>query len=84
MNVVEGRINMLVAKPAEYRQFGHILMLSAWGFVIAISSFLFLYIGYWIDKIFNTAPTFMLGLFFLAILLTIGRLYQDAWARKNK
>ena len=75
---------MLATKRTDYRQFGHILMLSAWGFVIAISSFLFLYIGYWIDKTFNTAPTFMLGLFFLAILLTIGRLYQEAWAKKNQ
>ncbi len=75
---------MLAAKPTGQRQFAQILMLSAWGFVIAISSFLFLYVGYWLDKIFNTAPTFMLGLFFLAVFLTVGRLYQDAWAKKNQ
>ncbi|MDD5533581.1 MAG: AtpZ/AtpI family protein, partial [Syntrophales bacterium] len=62
----------------QITQYSHILILSAWGFAIAISSFLFLYIGYWLDKVFNTAPTFMLGLFFLAVFLCIGRLYQDA------
>ncbi len=72
---------MLIAR--NQRELGHILMMSAWGFVIAISSFCFLYVGYWLDKMLNTAPTFMLGLFFLAIFLTIGRLYQDAWVKKN-
>ncbi|MDD2673181.1 MAG: AtpZ/AtpI family protein [Syntrophales bacterium] len=67
----------------QITQYSHILILSAWGFAIAISSFLFLYIGYWLDKVFNTAPTFMLGLFFLAVFLCIGRLYQDAWQRRN-
>jgi F0F1-type ATP synthase assembly protein I len=64
-------------------QYTHILMLSAWGFAIAICSFLFLYVGYWLDRMFDTAPMFMLGLFLLAVFLCIGRLYQDAWARRN-
>ena len=72
---------MLIAKN---RQFGHILILSSWGFAIAISSFCFLYLGYWLDRVFNTAPTFMLGLFFLAIFLTIGRFYREAWMRRNQ
>jgi len=73
---------MIMARN-QITQYSHILILSAWGFAIAISSFLFLYIGYWLDKVFNTAPTFMLGLFFLAVFLCIGRLYQDAWQRRN-
>lgn len=75
----------MIAKFAnEPRQIGQILMLSTWGFVIAISSFLFLYIGYQLDKLFSTAPAFMIGFFFLAVFLAVGRLYQEAWRRKNR
>jgi len=68
-------------KTSAYSQ---ILLLSAWGFVIVISSFLFLYVGYWLDGKLNTAPSFMLGLFMLAIFLCIGRFYQEAWLKKGK
>ncbi len=64
-------------------QYGPILMLSAWSFAIVIASFLFLYIGYQVDKWLNTPPTFMFGLFFLALVTSIGRLYQEAWRRKK-
>ena len=63
--------------------YSSILLLSAWGFVIAIASFLFLYAGYWLDQILSTSPAFMLGLFFLAVLISIWRLYQEAWQRRN-
>jgi len=46
-----------------------------------IASMLFLYVGYLIDEMLHTPPTFMLGLFFLGLLLCIGRLYKDAWDR---
>jgi F0F1-type ATP synthase assembly protein I len=65
-------------------EYGTIMMLSAQGFVIAIASFLFLYIGHMLDDILGTAPNFMLGLFFLALVTTIGRLYQEAWKKINK
>ena len=58
-------------------------MLSSWGFVIVIASFLFLYAGYKLDEFLGTSPNFMLGLFFLAIFLCIGRLYQDAWLKRK-
>jgi len=33
----------------------------------------------------NTAPSFMFGLFLLAIMLCVGRLYREAWIiRGNK
>jgi F0F1-type ATP synthase assembly protein I len=64
--------------------YSSIILLSAWGFVIAIASFLFLYAGYWLDQIFSTSPTFMLGLFFLALFISIWRLYQEAWHRRNR
>ena len=63
--------------------FGNIMILSAWGFAIVISSFLFLYVGYQIDRLLNTAPSFMFGLFLLAIMLCVGRLYRDAWMMRS-
>jgi uncharacterized membrane protein YqjE len=55
-----------------------ILQISVWGFVIVASSFMFLYVGRWIDTRFNTEPSFMFGLFLLAIGLCIWRLYGEA------
>lgn len=55
-----------------------ILQISVWGFVIVFSSFMFLYVGRWIDTKFNTEPSFMFGLFILAIFLCIWRLYGEA------
>ncbi len=75
---------MMTRTHREMQTFGTILMLSAWGFAIAIASFLFLYIGYHIDRLLGTSPTFMIGLFFLAVFLTIGRLYQVAWAKRKE
>jgi hypothetical protein len=63
--------------------YSSILLLSAWGFVIAIASFLFLYAGYWLDQLFSTSPAFMLGLFILAIMISVWRLFQEAWQRRN-
>jgi len=67
-----------------YHQYQHIMVISAWGFVIAFASFLFLYLGLKIDQYFGTAPNFMFGMFFLALFLTIGRLYQEAWQRRKE
>ncbi|MDQ5984657.1 MAG: hypothetical protein CSYNP_00352 [Syntrophus sp. SKADARSKE-3] len=67
----------------QMHQLGPILMLSAWGFVIVVTSLLFLYIGHLLDEWLGTAPNFMLGLFFLAIVTTIGRLYQEAWIKRK-
>jgi len=76
---------MLVAKTAARGALDlrNTFALSAWGFVIAIASFLFLYAGWWLDEKFNTAPNFMLGLFLLGIFLCVGRLYQEAWLRRG-
>ena len=61
--------------------FSHIFVIGAWGFAIVIASMLFLWVGHLIDEMLNTPPTFMLGLFFLALVLCIGRLYKEAWDR---
>ena len=63
---------------------GPILMLSAWGLAIVVASFLFLYVGHLLDQWLGTEPNFMLGLFFLAIVTTIGRLYQEAWLKRKE
>ena len=54
--------------------FSHVLVVGAWGFAIVIASMLFLYAGHLIDEMLNTLPTFMPGMFFLALVLCIGRL----------
>ena len=68
------------ARPRQV-DFSHILVIGSWGFAIVIASMLALYMGYLLDEMLQTPPTFMLGLFFLALLLCIGRLYKDAWDR---
>jgi len=55
-----------------------LLTISAWGFVMVISSFIFLYIGRLIDLMLNTEPNFMLGLMVLSIFFCISRLYKEA------
>ncbi len=55
-----------------------ILAFSAWGFVIVAGSFLSFWIGLLIDEQLRSEPYFMFGLFFLAILFTVGRLWQKA------
>ncbi|MGD0022796.1 MAG: AtpZ/AtpI family protein [Smithellaceae bacterium] len=67
----------------QFTKVGEILMLSAWGFAMVISSFLFLYVGYLVDEILGTTPNFMLASFFLAICLCIWRLYQEAWKKRK-
>jgi hypothetical protein len=64
-------------KMAQKKNLSQIIMLSAWGFTLVVSSFLFLYVGRWIDVRFNTEPAFMIGLFILAITLCVGRIYMD-------
>jgi len=61
-----------------------IIEITAWGFTIAIASFIFFYAGYWIDSKFDTAPTFMIGLLILAVFLCVGRLYWEAWLKMKR
>jgi hypothetical protein len=67
----------------DHKAYHTVLMLSAWGFVIVISSFLFLYVGRLLDEFLGTAPNFMFGLFFLAVFTCIGRFYQEAWLKRK-
>lgn len=70
-------------KNRDVQSYSNILMLSAWGFAIVLCSFLFLYAGWWIDRTLGTAPSFMLGLFLLAVFLSVGRLFQEAWLKRK-
>jgi hypothetical protein len=74
---------LLETKKDLYHKYNPIMSISAYGFVIVFASFLFLYIGFKIDQYFGTEPNFMLGLFLLAIVTTIGRLYQEAWMKRK-
>lgn len=75
---------MRAAGGVEHQKsFRSVFMLSAWGFAIVISSFLFLYAGHLLDELLGTSPNFMFGLFFLAVFTCIGRLYQEAWLKRK-
>jgi len=65
----------------QFSQYNSILVLSAWGLAMVVSSFLFLYLGYLVDEILGTTPNFMLSSFTLAIGLCIWRLYKEAKKR---
>jgi len=81
------RINIMMIthkKNQNTLNYTELFLLSAWGLAIVASSFLFFLVGYWIDGKFNTEPTFMLGLLFLAIFLSIGRFYWEVWKKKEK
>ena len=71
-------------KNRDALNYTELFLLSAWGLAIVVCSFLFFLVGYWIDGKFNTEPTFMLGLLFLAIFLSIGRFYWEVWKKKEK
>jgi F0F1-type ATP synthase assembly protein I len=66
-----------------FNKLSGIMMLSAWGLAMVLSSFLFLYIGYLVDEILGTTPNFMLCSFFLAIGICMWRIYKDA-SKKGK
>jgi hypothetical protein len=76
---------LITRKKNNYmKSFSQVFQISVWSFTIVICSFLFLLFGRWLDTKFGTAPTFMFGLFFLAVFLCIGRLYWDAWLEMKK
>jgi F0F1-type ATP synthase assembly protein I len=67
----------------QMHQFVSIMMISAWGFVIVVASLIFLYIGHLLDEWLGTAPNFMFGLFFLALVTSIYKLYREAWLKRK-
>jgi len=71
-------------RQKELPQHANILRISVWSFAIVIASFLFLLAGCWVDRQLGTQPLFTFGLFMLGVVLTIGRLYWDAWTEMKK
>lgn len=61
-------------KQSPYRI---IVLLSAWGFVLVVASFLFLMLGLILDEMLGTSPKFMLVMLFLAIIGCLIELYQE-------
>jgi hypothetical protein len=55
-----------------------IMTLSAWGFGLVLSSFLFLWLGHLLDELLGTTPKLMLSLFILAIIGCFIEIYQQA------
>ena len=66
------------------KNLNHIILMSAWSFTLVISSFLFLFVGRWIDMRFNTEPAFMLGLFVLGMGLCFARMFTDYTKAKDE
>ncbi len=67
-------------RPLKTR-YSDLLTLIFWGFLLVILSLLFLYLGYQLDRKFHSAPSFMIGLFLLAVLICVGKFYQAAWRK---
>ena len=63
--------------PIAAVSFHVIIMLSAWGFALVITSCLFLWLGHLLDELLGTAPKFMLGLFFLSIIGCFLEIYHE-------
>ena len=72
------------ARKNRLGNLNELIMLSAWGAVLFVASFLFLFVGRWIDVRCNTEPTFMPGLFVLGIGLCIARMYTDYTKAKDE
>jgi F0F1-type ATP synthase assembly protein I len=72
-----------ITKTQQQRSYRSVLIMSVWGHVIVILSFLFLYVGKLLDELVGTSPSFMFGLFFLALFAGIGRFYKEAWLKRK-
>jgi F0F1-type ATP synthase assembly protein I len=62
----------------------NVVMVSAWGFIMVISSFAFTYTGRLIDVNFNTEPAFMIGMLLLGVTLCVIRMYKEAVERTRR
>jgi F0F1-type ATP synthase assembly protein I len=72
-----------ITRTPEHKSYRSVLIMSAWGYVIVILSFFFLYVGKLLDDFVGTSPSFMLGLFLLALFAGIGRFYKEAWLKRK-
>jgi len=54
-----------------------IFLLSAWGFVLVVTSLLFLWLGHLMDGLLGTSPKFMLVMLVLAVIGCFIELYEE-------
>lgn len=52
--------------------------LSAWSFIMVLSTMLFTFVGLKMDSWFGTSPMFMIGWLLLCVGVSIIRLYKQA------
>jgi F0F1-type ATP synthase assembly protein I len=71
-------------KQNRISNLNELLMFSAWGAILVITSFSCLFVGRFVDAMLNTGPFFMIGLFILAIALVIARLYKEFSKTSNQ
>lgn len=55
-----------------------IVMLSAWGFALVMTSGVFLWLGHLLDGLLGSSPIFMIGFFFLAVIGCFLEIYKEA------
>lgn len=74
----------IIKHVSQTKMIQKVMSLSAWGFVMVISSILLGGIGLKIDTWLGTPPLFMTGLFLLSFFLVIMRLYNEAMNQIKK
>ena len=65
------------ARKNRLGNLNELIMLSAWGAVLVVASFLFLFVGIRVDAVLDSGPFFMLGMLILAVFLVMARLYIE-------
>jgi F0F1-type ATP synthase assembly protein I len=61
----------------DSRSYHVIFLFSAWGFVLVVTSLLFLWLGHLMDDLLGTSPKFMLGMLLLAVIGCFIELYAE-------
>lgn len=64
--------------PPVFNPFHFIIIFSAWGLALVISSCLFLWLGYLLDEMLGTSPIFMLSLLFVSIIGCFIEIFEEA------
>ena len=60
-----------------YNSFRVIIMFSAWGFALVVTSCLFLWLGHLLDNLLGTTPKLMIGFFLLGIIGCFIEIYKE-------
>lgn len=82
MLIVSYKQDHMDAKKSLVQKYSKVFTLSAWSFVLVVSTVGMALFGLWLDKICGTQPFFMAGLMVLANGTTMWRLYLEAKIKK--